>query len=95
MPAASAGVSMVPRATSGIHMRLSYPVYESLPFAYFGLGWVAMLLSYANAGAISSVVAFVIGLIAQIAGLTIFLHRQDCRSRRIQYPGDHIDEPQR
>lgn len=74
-------------------MRLAEPLYESLPYAYVGLGWVALLLSYANAGTAGSVVAFVLGLLAQIAGLTIYLHRQDCRSRRAQYPCERIDEP--
>lgn len=75
-------------------MRLSEPVYESLPYAYVGLGWAGLLLSYANAGTTGSVIAFVIGLLAQIAGLTIYLHRQDCRSRRIQYPCERIEGPE-
>ena len=80
-------------------MRLARPVYESLPYAYVGLGWLAMLVSYfiagndANAGTEGSVVAFVLSLIAQIGGLTIYLHRQDCRSRRTQYPCETIEEP--
>jgi hypothetical protein len=74
-------------------MRLARPVYESLPFAYVGLGWLAMLVSYANAGTDGGVIAFVLSLIAQIAGLTIYLHRQDCRSRRSQYPCETIEEP--
>lgn len=74
-------------------MRLARPVYESLPFAYVGLGWLAMLVSYLNAGSDSAAVAFGIGLVAQIAGLTIYLHRQDCRSRRSQYPCERIEEP--
>ncbi len=74
-------------------MRLSRPVYESLPFAYVGLGWLAMLVSYLNAGSSTAELAFCIGLIAQVAGLTIYLHRQDCRSLRSQYPCERIEEP--
>ena len=74
-------------------MRLARPVYESLPYAYIGLGWVAMLVSYLNAGSLGAGIAFCIGLLAQVAGLTIFLHRQDCRSRRSQYPCESIEEP--
>lgn len=74
-------------------MRLARPVYESLPYAYVGLGWLAMFVSYVNAGTVGGVIAFVLSLIAQIAGLTIYLHRQDCRSRRSQYPCETIEEP--
>lgn len=74
-------------------MRLARPVYESLPYAYVGLGWLALLVSYLNAGTSGGVVAFVLGLVAQVAGLTIYLHRQDCRSRRSQYPCETIEEP--
>jgi hypothetical protein len=74
-------------------MRLARPVYESLPYAYVGLGWLAMLVSYVTAGTGGGVIAFVLSLIAQIAGLTIYLHRQDCRSRSSQYPCETIEEP--
>ena len=74
-------------------MRLARPVYESLPYAYVGLGWLAMLVSYFNAATDGGVIAFALSLIAQIAGLTIYLHRQDCRSRRSQYPCETIEEP--
>ena len=74
-------------------MALARPVYESLPYAYIGLGWLAMLLSYCNAGNRGGMVAFALSLIAQIAGLTLYLHRQDCRSLRTQYPCEIIEEP--
>jgi hypothetical protein len=74
-------------------MRLSRPVYESLPFAYVGLGWLAMWVSYLNVDSHRAVIAFCIGLVAQVAGLTIYLHRQDCRSLRSQYPCERIEEP--
>jgi hypothetical protein len=78
----------------GKMMRLARPVYESLPYAYVALGWLAMLLSYFNSGNSGGVVAFGLGLFAQIAGLTLYLHRQDCRSLRSQYPCETIEEPQ-
>jgi hypothetical protein len=74
-------------------MRLARPVYESLPYAYIGVGWFAMLLSYFNAGNSAGVVAFGLGLLAQIAGLTLYLHRQDCRSLRSEYSREIIEEP--
>ena len=52
-----------------------------------------MVLSYLNSGSSQGTLAFVLGLIAQVAGLTIYLHRQDCRSRRSQYPCERIEEP--
>jgi hypothetical protein len=75
-------------------MRLARPVYESLPYAYMGLGWLAMLLSYFDAGNTGGIIAFGLSLVAQIAGLTLFLHRRDCRSLRSQYPCETIEEPQ-
>jgi hypothetical protein len=72
-------------------MRLSKPLYESLPLLYGMIGTAAIVIAYFERGRIRSVVAFVIGLVAAIAALTVFLHRQDRRALRREYPGDSLD----
>jgi lipid-A-disaccharide synthase-like uncharacterized protein len=75
-------------------MRLARPVYESLPFAYVGLGALALLLSYFNSDNDGGITAFGLGLFAQVAGLALYLHRQDCRSLSREYSREAIGEPQ-
>jgi uncharacterized membrane protein YfhO len=72
-------------------MRLSKPIYESLPLFYVGIGTAAIAIAYFEPERIRSVVAFVIGLFAAIAALTIFLHRQDRRALSRKYRGDNLD----
>jgi hypothetical protein len=72
-------------------MRLSKPVYESLPAVYAAIGAAAIAIAYFEPMTIRSVIAFVIGLAAAIAGLTVFLHRQDRRALRREYGGETID----
>ena len=64
-------------------MRLSRPVYESVPLIYFAIGACGFVLAYLDPGRVRSIVAFCIGLIAAVAALTVFLHRQDYRSRKV------------
>jgi hypothetical protein len=72
-------------------MRLSKPLYESLPLLYVGIGTAAIAIAYFEPVRIRSIVAFVIGLLAAIAALTIFLHRQDRREQSREYRGDSLD----
>jgi membrane protein YdbS with pleckstrin-like domain len=72
-------------------MRLSKPIYESLPLLYVGIGLAAIVIAYFEPQRIRSVVAFVIGLVAAIAALTIFLHRQDRRELSREYRPDSLD----
>ena len=72
-------------------MRLSKPLYESLPLLYVGIGTAAIVIAYFEPGRIRSIVAFGIGLLAAIAALTIFLHRQDQREQSREYRGDNLD----
>ena len=72
-------------------MRLSKPLYESLPLLYVGIGMAAIAIAYFEPQRIRSVVAFVIGLLAATAALTIFLHRQDRRALGRRYHGDNLD----
>jgi ABC-type transport system involved in cytochrome c biogenesis permease subunit len=72
-------------------MRLSKPIYESLPLLYVVIGTAAIVIAYFEPQRIRSVVAFVIGLLAAIAALTIFLHRQDRREQSREYRGGNLD----
>jgi hypothetical protein len=72
-------------------MRLSKPIYESLPFLYVGIGLAAIVIAYFEPQRIRSVIEFVFGLLAAIAALTIFLHRQDRREQSREYRSDSLD----
>jgi len=74
-------------------MRLAKPVYEILPVIYVVIGALAILLVYADPQGPYALVAFGIGLLAGIAALTVFLHRQDCRAHSREYPCESIDMP--
>jgi hypothetical protein len=76
-------------------MRLARPVYESLPLVYAAIGGAALLVAYLDPDGSQTEVALVIGLIAEIAALTVFLRRQDYRALRREYSGEIIDFPSR
>ncbi len=72
-------------------MRLAKPVYETLPLMYVVIGALAILLVYADPAGPFALIAFGIGFLAEIAALTVFLHRQDCRAHSREYPGESTD----
>jgi uncharacterized membrane protein HdeD (DUF308 family) len=74
-------------------MRLARPVYESLPVIYVTIGGLAVVVAYFDPVRARSIIAFSIGLLAAIAGVTVFLHRQDARSLGREYTGETIDLP--
>jgi hypothetical protein len=74
-------------------MRLVRPVYESVPLIYAGIGGLAILLAYLDPEGPQTVIAIAIGLMAEIAALTVFLRRQDYRALRREYTGETIEYP--
>ena len=74
-------------------MRLSSPVYETLPLTYVAIAAAAWLIAYLDPGGMRSVIAFIIGMAAAIAGVTIFLHRHDYRAQSRHYNGETIEFP--
>jgi hypothetical protein len=74
-------------------MRLARPVYETLPLIYVAIGALAILVAYLDPVGPRAMVAFVIALLAEIAALTVFLHRQDYRAQSREYSGETIDFP--
>jgi hypothetical protein len=69
-------------------MRLARPVYETLPFIYVAIGGFAMLVSYHETQESRAAAAFAIGIIAEIAALTLLLRRRDYRDLRREYSGE-------
>jgi len=76
-------------------MRLSRPVYESVPLVYAAIGGIALWLAYLDPEGPRGVIAAVIGVAAEIAALTVFLRRQDYRALSREYTGETIDLPSR
>lgn len=74
-------------------MRLSRPVYETLPLIYGAIAAVAWLIAYLDPEARRSGAAFGIGMVAAIAALTVFLRRQDYRAQSRVYTGETIELP--
>jgi hypothetical protein len=74
-------------------MRLARPVYESLPFIYVAIGGAAIVLFYLNPLGYAGKAAFLIGLLAETAALTLFLRRQDYRALSREYNGEIIELP--
>jgi hypothetical protein len=67
-------------------LRLSRPLYESLPWFYVVAGILALAASYRHEGR-SPLITFVgiIGLLAVLAGIVILLRRRDYRALRASY----------
>lgn len=74
-------------------MRIARPVYESLPLIYILIGAAAIFLFYLNPPGFAGKAAFIIGLFALTAGLTLFLRRRDYRELSREYTGETIDFP--
>jgi hypothetical protein len=74
-------------------MRLSRPVYESLPYAYMAIGGLAIFVFYLDPGGSRSVLAFAIGVVLETAALTLLLRRQDYRALSREYSGETIELP--
>jgi hypothetical protein len=72
-------------------MRLSRPVYESLPLLYTVIGASGVAVFYLDPPGISGKVAFVIGMCVEIAALTLFLRRMDYRALSREYSGEIIE----
>ena len=74
-------------------MRLTRPVYESLPYLYMAIGGLAIVVFYVDPVGPRAVIAFIIGVLAATAALTLLLRRQDYRALSREYSGETIDLP--
>ncbi|HEX3949059.1 MAG TPA: hypothetical protein VHW95_04330 [Steroidobacteraceae bacterium] len=72
---------------------MARPIYESLPLIYMLIGALAIFLFYINPLGFSGKAAFLIGVFAETAALTLYLRRQDCRELSREYTGETIELP--
>jgi hypothetical protein len=73
-------------------MRLSKPVYESLPYVYMGFGAGALAFSYYWHAPGWSDLIVGLGFLAVICGLVLVLKRRDYRIQRRRYGSAFEDE---
>lgn len=76
-------------------MRLARPLYESMPLIYAAIGGLGFALAYLDREEPRTEIALLIGFVAEIAALTVFLRRQDYRALSREYTGEHIELPSR
>jgi len=66
-------------------MRLSRPVYESLPLVYMVVGALGISVCYLDPPGFGGEFAFLIGVCLEIAALTLLLRRMDYRASSREY----------
>ena len=66
-------------------MRLSRPVYESLPWLYMAGGLMALVASYFTVLRAVSLILGLVGLVALLGGIVVVLRRRDYRALRANY----------
>jgi len=72
-------------------MRVSRPLYESLPYTYIVVGVAALVASFAwRVADWSGILAF-FGVVAILGGLVLVLRRRDYRIQQRHYGAD-LDE---
>jgi Flp pilus assembly protein TadB len=72
-------------------MRVSRPLYESLPYAYIAIGLAAVIASFVWRMADWSAILAVFGIIALVGGLVLVLRRRDYRMQQRHY-GANLEE---
>jgi len=72
-------------------MRVSRPLYESLPYAYIVIGAAAVVASFAWRVADWSWILACFGIVAVLGGLVLVLRRRDYRTQKRHY-GAELDE---
>jgi hypothetical protein len=73
-------------------MRVSRPLYESLPYAYIAVGVAALVASFVwRVADWSGILAF-FGVVAIVGGLVLALRRRDYRIQKRHYGAELDDE---
>ena len=70
-------------------MRLSKPLYESLPWIYLSCGALALGAGYRMRTGAAATVMSVSGLLCIIGAVAVWLRRRDSRARTAQYGGEN------
>lgn len=73
-------------------MYLARPIYELLPYAYVLAGACALTASWFVRRSPWPAVLLVVGILAVVGGLVIFLRRRDYRSTQAQYTVKSLDD---
>jgi hypothetical protein len=73
-------------------VRLSKPIYETLPYAYLASGLLAVVGSYFLERTLWADIVMVLGVLCLVGGVVVLLKRRDARANRAEYKGGRIDE---
>ncbi|HEY4646550.1 MAG TPA: hypothetical protein VIH25_09750 [Steroidobacteraceae bacterium] len=73
-------------------VRLSKPLYETLPYIYMLAGALAIGASYLLGDSIWADVVLVLGIFCVLGGIIVILRRRDYRANRAEYPGTSLDD---
>ncbi len=73
-------------------VRLSKPIYETLPFLYILSGVLAIGGSYLLGRNLWSDIVLVLGIFCVLGGVVVLLRRRDYRAHRAEYPGKSFDD---
>ena len=76
-------------------MRVSRPLYESLPYAYIAIGVAAIVASFAWRVAEWSWILAFFGVAAVVGGLVLVLRRRDYRAQMRNYGAELEEEDAR
>jgi hypothetical protein len=73
-------------------LRLSRPLYESLPWVYVALGLAGLAGSYLSLSRALSLAIGLLGLLSVLAGIVVLLRRRDYRQLRSQYGNSDVTD---
>ncbi len=77
---------------SRLPLRLSRPLYESLPWVYVALGLAGLAGSYLSLSRGLSLAIGLLGLLSVLAGIVVLLRRRDYRQLRSQYGNSDVTD---
>lgn len=73
-------------------VRLSKPLYETLPYLYILAGLLAIGGSWLLGHYFWSDIVLVLGIFCVLGGVVVLLRRRDYRANRAEYPGRSLDD---
>jgi NhaP-type Na+/H+ or K+/H+ antiporter len=73
-------------------MYLSRPIYELLPYVYIAAGACLLVASWYVRRAPWPTALFVLGLVAIVGGLVLWLRRRDYRTKQSEYTVRSLDD---
>jgi hypothetical protein len=73
-------------------VRLSKPLYETLPYLYMLSGALAIGASWLLGHSFWADVVLVLGVFCVLGGIVVLLRRRDYRANRAEYSGTPLDD---